>query len=185
MTSASWARRAGRAFLADRRGAAAAELALWATALMVPVLSIADLAFYTYQKMQVEMASQAGAGASWRVCNTSTLMPATANCTGLSAAVTTAVQSTSLATAVTATIAEGWYCVNGSSALVLIGSAGTIGTPLTATRPDCSSVGAPTVLAGEYMRVTTSYTFTAPYTGVSMASLLPSPITKTSWMRLR
>ena len=178
-------RRTGRRFWRNRRGAAAAEVALWATIIMVPVLSVADLAFYTYQKMQVELASQAGAGASWRVCNSSTLMPATANCTGLSAAVTTAVQSTSLGTSVTGAIAEGWYCVNGSRALVLIGSAGVIGTPLTATRPNCSSVGAPTVLAGEYVRVTTSYTFTPPYTGLSITSLLPSPITKTSWMRLR
>ena len=152
---------------------------------MVPVLSVADLSTYIFQKMQVELASQAGAGAAWRVCNTSTLMPATANCTGLSAAVTTAIQSTSLGSSVTATLAEGWYCVNGSTALVLIGSAGAIGTPLTATRPNCSSVGFATVLAGEYVKVTTSYTFTPPYTGLSMTSLLPSPITKTSWMRLR
>jgi Flp pilus assembly protein TadG len=174
-----------RRLLRDRRGAAAAEVALWATALMVPVLSIADLTFYTYQKMQVELASQAGVGAAWRVCNISSLMPATANCSGLSAAVTTAIQSTSLGSNVTASISEGWYCVNGSNALVLIGTAGTIATPLTATRPNCTSVGAPTVLAGEYVRVTTSYTFTPPYTGLSMTSLLPSPITKVSWMRLR
>lgn len=185
MTLPSWALGAGRAFRGDRRGAAAVEVALWATALMVPVLSVANLSTYIFQKMQVELASQAGAGAAWRVCNTSTLMPATANCPGLSSAVTTAVQSTSLASSITAAITEGWYCVNGSNALVLIGSAGSIGSPLTATRPNCSSVGASTVLAGEYVRVTTSYTFTAPYSGMSLTSLLPAAITRTSWMRLR
>jgi hypothetical protein len=39
-------------------------------------------------------------------------------------------------------------------------------------------------VAGEYIQVTTTYSFTNLFGAVSVAALLTSPITKTAWMKL-
>ena len=72
-----------------------------------------------------------GAQTAWKTCNTTNLLPATQNCTtsngaaaNLNAAVTTAIQSTSLGTLATLASgypAEGYYCVNSSGALESVG----------------------------------------------------------------
>ena len=71
--------------------------------------------------MQVENAAQMGIMSALSTC-AMTQIPATvgSNCSGLSAAVTTAIQSTSLGTAVTGAISEGYYCMNSSNVLILV-----------------------------------------------------------------
>ena len=171
-----------RRYQRDTSGAAAAEFALWVTVLTVPVYNVVDISFYTYQHMQVENAAQVAAQAVWQLCNTSAKLPATRNCANLTSALTSAAQSTSLGTGVTlptGSPTEGYYCVNGSNALVLVGA-------VTAAAPSsCSAfVAGNTSAPGDYAQVQVSYTYTPAFPGVSVVSLLATPIVKTAWMRL-
>ena len=84
----------------DQRGVAAVEFALVAGTLSFAMLNCTDVARFYVQRMQLENAARMGAQAAWNSCDT-TKLPATTNCTALTTAVTTAVQSTSLGTAVT------------------------------------------------------------------------------------
>jgi Flp pilus assembly protein TadG len=180
-------------FLRDRRGAAAVEMALVVVLLTIPLLNITDLGIYAYRRMLVENAAQAGAEEAWSFCNKATKLPATdtTKCPGFSTAVTNGVQSTSLTSSVTQAAgspAEGYYCATTSGALQLVGTAGTVGSPPTQPSPDtCAAVAGasdPTAAPGDYVTVSVTYTFTSPFSGVSVASLLPSPITKTTMTRL-
>src|SRR6202043_3818562 len=84
-------------FRDDRRGVAAVEFAGAAVFLVFGVLNAIDMGYYTYQRMEVENAAQVGAQAAWNTCYDPTYMlPATQKCSGLNAAITTAIQSTSL-----------------------------------------------------------------------------------------
>jgi Flp pilus assembly protein TadG len=177
-----------RPFVRDTRGAAAAEFVLWLAVLGVPLLSVVDLGVFALQKMQLELASQASVQTAWHRCDTPAKLPATRNCTGLASAMATAAQSTSLGTAVTiaeGSPVEGYYCTDGGGPLQVVGATGTIASPLTATRPNCSTVTTgSTTPAGDYIKVTVNYTYTPVFAGVSIASLLPTTITRTAWMRL-
>jgi Flp pilus assembly protein TadG len=179
---------AGARYRRDRRGSAAAEIAIWATALVVPVFGVADIGFYTYRKMQVEIAAQAAAAKAWQLCSTSTTLPAVKNCTGLLAGMNTALQGTNLGTGVTVSTGwplEGYYCVNASNVLTPVSTVVTIGATPSAPPADCTATRAgSTAPPGDYLQVRVTYTFTPPYSGLSVTSLLPSPITKTAWMRL-
>lgn len=173
-------------FLRDTRGAAAAELVLWITLMLAPVMSVMDVGFYAFQRMQVELAAQAGVQAIRLQCNDS-VAPLTKNCATFSSAVTTAVHGTLLADAISVKSgypSEGYYCVNGS-ALVLVGTSGTAGSPPTKPSPyTCDSVtGGSTAAPGTYVRVSVQHTYTPVFSGISVASLLPSPITATAWLR--
>lgn len=176
------------AFLADRRGAAAAEMALWLTVLVLPVSSVVDLGFYVFKRMQVELAAQAAVQAIRKECYDSNI-PITQNCANVTTVATTAAQSTLLGTGVTLSSgypAEGYYCVNGSNALVLVGASGRVGSPPTKPDPyDCSGVvGGSTSSPSIYARVGVTYAYTPPYAGISLASLLPSQIVSTAWLRI-
>ena len=178
-----------RRFLADLRGAAAAEFVLWVAILTVPVLSAVDIGVYAFQRMQLEIAAQAAVQTAWHVCNKTTLLPAVKNCAGLSAAMTSAAQGTSLGTTVTITttpVSEGYYCVNASNKLVLVGTTATFGATPAAPAPfDCHTVIAlSTAKPGDYIQVTASYAYAPVFPGVSVASLLTTPITRTAKMRL-
>jgi Flp pilus assembly protein TadG len=175
-------------FLSDRGGAAAAELALWLTLLILPVMSVIDIGFYVFQRMQVELAAQAAVQAIRRECYDSGV-PVTQRCANVTSAATTAAQSTLLANGVTLSSgypAEGYYCVNGSNTLVLVGSSGTVGSPPTKPNPyDCSGVvGGSTSSPSVYARVGVTYVYTPPFAGISVASLLQSPIVRTAWLRV-
>ncbi|MGH6908634.1 MAG: TadE/TadG family type IV pilus assembly protein [Phenylobacterium sp.] len=181
-----------RGFVSDTRGAATAEFVLWLAVIIVPFLSVIDLGVFAFQRMQLEIAGQAAAQAVWGSCDMTkspTRLPATRNCASLLSTITTAAQATSLGTSVTVPAGspvEGYYCTNGSNALVVVGATGTIAAPLTATRPNCSTVTpGSTTPAGDYIQVTVNYPYTPVFAGVSLASLLPSTITRTAWMRLR
>src|SRR5690242_4453321 len=102
-----------RAFGRDRRGTAAIEFAFFASFLSIATLNVAEVSIYIFQRMQVENATQMAAQAAWKTCDTSQL-PATTNCSGLTAAVTSSVRSTSLGSRVqlvSGSPSEGYYCV--------------------------------------------------------------------------
>lgn len=177
-------------FLRAQGGAAAAEFALVVAVMTVPLANIVDLAIYALRKVQVEMAAQAGVQAIPGLC-TPEQTPVTQYCTtGLLSQITTAVQSTSLGADVTVEAGspvEGYYCADPSTGdLQLVGSAGTIGSP--PTRPSdfsCAVVGSPSTSPGDYVQVTATYSFTPLFQNLSVAAMLPSPMARTAWRRVR
>ena len=173
----------------DEGGVAALEFALVGTFLVVGLLNAVDVGYYTYQRMTVENAAQAGAQAAWKNCNDpSTMLPATVNCTtqngaaaNLNNAITAAIQSSSLGTAVTLLSgypAEGYYCINSSGMLQAVGS-------LSSRPSDCSAAGNSALSPGDYILVGVTYTYAPLFPGISVmgASGITS-ITMTAWMRL-
>ena len=89
-------------FRSDARGAAAVEFGFVGLMFITGVLNAFELGRFAYQKMQVENAAYAGAQRAWKTCKETTMLPATQNqnCPGLNAAVTAAIQATSLGTKV-------------------------------------------------------------------------------------
>jgi Flp pilus assembly protein TadG len=170
-----------RLFRHDARATAAIEFAGAAMLLVMGLLNATDLGYYMYQRMEVENASHAGAQAAWKTCcDQSTMLPATENCPGLNGAITTAIQSTSLGTAVSLVSGyptEGYYCVNNSNVLQSVGS-------LSAKPSDCSAVGSSTTAPGDYVQVEVTYAY-APLFAVSVMGVSGiRSIVKTSWMLL-
>jgi len=169
-------------FRDDTRGTAAIEFAGASLLLVVGLLNAVDLGYYEHRRMEVENAAQAGAQAAWATCNDiSSMLPATQNCAGLNAAITAAIQSTSLGTAVSLASespTEGYYCVNGSNALQSVGS-------LNSKPADCTAAGNPTAAPGDYIQVGVTFNYAPLFPGVTVMSAWGiTSITKTSWMRL-
>jgi Flp pilus assembly protein TadG len=162
----------------DRRGLAAVEFAFIGTFGCFAALNMADIAIYTRDRMQVESAAQMGAQAAFATCDL-THVPATIDCPNMNAAVTTAVQSTGLGTAVTVASgypSEGMYCVNSSGQLVYVSDV--------YSRPDdCTSVGTPSNTPSDYVLVQVNYTYSPLFT-FSAASVFGTTISKTAWVRL-
>lgn len=176
-----WLCRNRRALRHDRRATAAVEFALAATLLVVGVLNAVDFGYYMYQRMEVENAAEAGAQAAWKTCNDqSTMLPATENCSNLNTVITTAIQNTSLGTAVSlvsGSPTEGYYCVDSSNTLQSVGS-------LSAKPTDCSSVGKSNVGPGDYIQVSVTCKY-APLFGISLMTATGiTSINMTTWMRL-
>jgi Flp pilus assembly protein TadG len=166
----------------DTRGTAAIEFGGASVILVAGLLNAVDLGYYEHRRMEVENAAQAGAQAAWATCNDiSTMLPATQKCAGLSAAVTAAIQSTSLGTAVSLASgfpAEGYYCVNASNALQSVGS-------LASKPADCTAAGNPNTLPGDYIQIGVTFTYAPLFPGVTVMSVWGiTTITQTSWMRL-
>lgn len=173
-------RRALRFFRRDAKGTAAIEFALVSLLLVVGLLNAVDFGYYMYQRMEVENAAQAGAQAAWKTCNQSPMYPATQNCSGLNAAITAAIQVTSLGTSVQLASGyptEGYYCVNASGQLQSVGS-------LSSKPANCSAVGNSSTSPGDYLQVQVTYSY-APLFGLTvMSSWGISSISMTSWVRL-
>lgn len=171
-------RRKREGFAANERGAAALEIALWLGVLVVPVLNVVDLGFYTFQKMQVEAAAQAGAQAAWEACSSLTAQPKGTACgAAMTTAMTTAIQSTSLGANVTlasGSPTEGAYCPDATEVLQPVGT----------YAQSCAAAGYPAGTAGDYVQVAVSYNYSPVFSGVSIVALLPTPIVRTAWMRL-
>ena len=114
-------------------------------------------------------------------CNELTYLPATTNCPVFSTAVSDGLKSTALGASVTlqaGSPAEAYYCINGSGALVYVSAV--------ASRPaDCSAAGMATLQPGDYLKTTTQYNYAPLFPGLTVASLLPTPIAKTSMIRLQ
>jgi Flp pilus assembly protein TadG len=185
-------RGAGRRFLNDRLGAAAVEFVLWCAVLVVPILSAIDIAYYAYQRMQVDLAAHAAAQAAFHSCDPMTQLPAASKCNSVVSNITAAAQSTSLGTSVTLASppTEGYYCANNANQLVLMGTLVPIiqdgGTGPTVPNPfTCSGVvSGSTSIPGDYITVTVTHNFTPIFVGISVANLLSAQIHRTVWMRL-
>jgi Flp pilus assembly protein TadG len=168
-----------RKFTKDRKGLAAIEFAIIAGVLCISVLNVSDLALYLFDDMQVKNAAEMGAQAAWSACDLNHV-PVTIRCSGYTSAVTRAVQSTSLTTAVTlrsGSPSEGFYCVNSAGALQYV--ADPYNPPT-----DCTAAGTPANQPGDYVKIQTTYTWTSLFPGMSIASALPATMTSTAWMRL-
>jgi|HubBroStandDraft_6_1064221.scaffolds.fasta_scaffold344034_2 Flp pilus assembly protein TadG len=162
-----------------RRGVAAIEFALFGGLLSFATLNVIDISRYITQQMQVANAAQMGAQAAWKACDLSHL-PATTNCSGLAAAVTNAVQSTSLGISVTlqgGSPSEGYYCVNASNALQYV-------SDVSASPADCSAAGMPNLQPGDYIRVQVTFAYAPLFPGVTVAGAFATPIAKIAMMRL-
>jgi Flp pilus assembly protein TadG len=163
----------------NQRGVAAIEFAMFGLFLSVGMLNVADIGIYLYERMEVENATEMGAQAAWKTCPLSQL-PATVNCSGLNAAVTTAVQSTSLGTQVSlqsGSPSEGYYCVNSSNALEYMSSV--------SSRPaDCTAAGEPSLQPGDYIVIQTTFSYAPLFPSITVASKFTTPITRTAMMRL-
>ena len=169
-----------RAAWADQRGVAAVEFGLFSILLFASLANVTDVSIYIYQRMQVENATEVAAQAALKTCSSSNSLPATINCANLLTAVQTAMQSTSLGTAVTlqnGSPSEGYYCVNASDALQLV--SGVNSKPA-----DCSAAGTPALQPGDYITIATTFTYTPLFAKLSVAATFPTPITKTAILRL-
>ena len=166
----------------DERGASALEFAIFAGILAFGLLNTADISIYIYKRMQVENATEMAAQAAWKACDPSKgYLPATLSCPNLTTAITQAAQSTALGNQVTIATGspqEGFYCLNDAGALQHIANA-SLNPPA-----DCSSTGLPGQQPGDYIRVTTSFSYAPLFPGVTVAGVFPTPIMKTSMMRL-
>jgi len=171
-----------RRFRRDAGGGAAIEFGIAAIFLVLGALNAVDFGYYMYQRMEVEYAAQVGAQAAWKTCyDTSTMLPATQNCTGLNNAITAAIHATSLGTNLSLNSGyptEGYYCANSSGALQSVGS-------LASKPANCSAAGNAAASPGDYIQVAVSYPYGPLFPGVTVMSLWGiSSISMTSWMRL-
>jgi Flp pilus assembly protein TadG len=170
-----------RHFCRESRGTAAIEFAAGALVLILGILNAVDLGLYEYKRMEVENAAQVGAQAAWKTCyDTSSMLPATVNCSGLNTAITAAIQSTSLGASVSLVSGyptEGYYCANSSGALQSVGS-------LSNKPTNCSAAGNSNVGPGDYIQVAVTYAY-APLFPMSVTTAWGvTSINMTSWMRL-
>ena len=171
-----------RSYRADVGGVAAVEFAIAAAILLVAMLNAVDVGLYEYRRMELENAAQVGAQAAWKTCyDTSTMLPATQNCPSLTSAITGAVQSTSLGSAVNLASGyptEGYFCVNSSGVLQ---SVGTVDSPRPA---NCSAAGNSSTSPGDYLQIGVTYSY-SPLFPTSVISIWGmSSIQMTTWMRL-
>ena len=173
-----------RLFGPDARGVAAIEFGVTGLLLVIGLLNAVDVGYYAYQRMEVENAAEVGSQAAWKNCNnlTTTMLPATQNCPGLNAAITTAIQSTTLGTAVSLASgypAEDYRCVNASNVLQSVGS-------VSSPPPNCAAAGNVAASPGDYLQVGVTYPYKPLFPGlISVMSVSGvTSITKTSWMRM-
>ena len=185
MFSLNRIRHAPRDLLDDRSGVAAIEFAFIAGFLCLGVVNVSDTGIYIFKHMQVENAAQMGAMSALKACDLSQL-PATGytngvyNCPNLNAAVTAAIQSTSLGTSVSlnGTLSEGYYCVSSSNTLILIAS-------VPSPRPnDCSTAGMGALQPIDYLRVPVTFSYASLFGGISVAGLFTTPINNTTMVRM-
>ena len=166
----------------DERGASALEFAIFAGMLAFGLLNTADISIYIYKRMQLENATEMAAQAAWKACDPSKgYLPATLSCPNLTTLMTQAAQSTGLGNQVTIATGspqEGFYCLNDAGALQHIANA-SLNPPA-----DCSSTGLPGQQPGDYIQVTTSFSYAPLFPGVTVAGVFPTPIMRTSMMRL-
>ena len=166
----------------DERGASALEFAIFAGILAFGLLNTADISIYIYKRMQLENATEMAAQAAWKACDPSKgYLPATLSCPNLTTLMTQAAQSTGLGNQVTIATGspqEGFYCLNDAGALQHIANA-SLNPPA-----DCSSTGLPGQQPGDYIQVTTSFSYAPLFPGVTVAGVFPTPIMRTSMMRL-
>lgn len=170
-----------RLFLDNNRASTSTEFAAAATVLLIGVLNTLDVGYYAYKRMLVQNSAEVGGQAAWKTCNDpSTMLPATQKCSGLNAAVTSSIQSTSLGTSVSLVSGypkEGYYCATASNSLQSVGT-------LSSKPADCSAAGNASGTPGDYVQIEVTYKFTPLFGMTAVSALGISSITATSWMRL-
>lgn len=150
----------------DRSGTAIIEFALAAPILVVLLLNLFDFSVLIWSIMQTDYSARMGAQAAVKTCVGKT-PPALTNCAGLSGAVTTAAQSTSLGTHVTVTggyPAEEFYCTS-SNTLQSIGT-----SPPNPYNCSSATPSDPSATPGDYIVVQVNYSYTPTFSGLSLAS---------------
>jgi Flp pilus assembly protein TadG len=171
-----------RALSADQRGVAAIEFGIFSVLLALALANVVDVTMYLYQRMQAENATEVAAQAAWKTCDL-TVLPLTTDCSTLAASVTAvqnALGSTSLGTRValvSGSPSVGYYCVNSSNALQYVSA-------ISSKPADCTVAGTPSLQPGYYIQVQTTFTYTPIFPGMSISSTFPTPINRTSLMRL-
>jgi Flp pilus assembly protein TadG len=171
-----------RAMSTDQRGVAAIEFGIFSVVLALALANVVDVTMYLYQRMQAENATEVAAQAAWKACDL-TVLPPTTDCSTLAASVTavqSALASTSLGTRVALVSGSptvGYYCVNSSNALQYV-------SDISSKPADCTVAGTPTLQPGYYIQIQTTYTYTPIFPGMSIAGTFPTPINRTSLMRL-
>jgi len=167
----------------DQCGASAIEFAIFAGILSFGLLNVADITVYIYQRMQVENATEMAVQAAWKACDwTKGYVPATTKCTGLTSAITAAVQSTTLGNQVslqTGSPSEAYYCVNSSGAIQ------NVGAVTSAPPTDCSATGNAGQHPADYIQITTTFSYAPMFPGVTVAGAFATPIIRTGMMRLQ
>jgi len=171
-----------RAMSTDQRGVAAIEFGIFSVLLALALANVVDVTMYLYQRMQAENATEVAAQAAWKTCDL-TVLPLTTDCSTLAASVTAvqnALGSTSLGTRValvSGSPSVGYYCVNSSNALQYV-------SDISSKPADCTVAGTPTLQPGYYIQVQTTFTYSPIFPGMSISSTFPTPINRTSLMRL-
>ncbi len=165
----------------DRHGTAAIEFAFFVGFLSVATLNVAEISVYIFQRMQVANATQMGAQAAWKTCDTSQLLPATTNCAGLTTAVTNSVQSTPLGSRVqlqSGYPSEGYYCVTAQNVLQYVSS-------VDSKPADCSAVGNAAAQPADYITIQTTFNYAPMFHGLTVGGLFSTTIQQTTIMRLQ
>lgn len=157
------------------------ELALILGVSTALMLNGVEASRYYYAQMELENAAQMAAQNVFRVCDTAAKLPATIKCTERTNAINTALQSTSLGSAVTLSSGyptEAYYCVSTAGVLTQVAA-------VTATKPtDCSSVGSASDTPGLYLTIQAQYTFTPIFDGITIGSALPATVQTSTMTRL-
>lgn len=166
------------AFRKDSRGIAGLEFAVIGGFLCAAIVNVADISIYLYKRMQVENAALVGTMSALKACDPSHL-PATVNCPGLTAAVTAAIQSTSLGNAISLSgaISEGYYCINSSNVLQYM-------SDVSSKPANCAAAGMAALQPSDYIRVAVTFSYSPVFSGLSVAGLFVTPITKTAMVRM-
>lgn len=202
--------RSPRQFVAVEHGAAAVEFAFALFLLTIPILNVVDLAFYAFGWMQTQNAAQMGAQAAFSNCNNANDLPAATTCFQSNSAnnmtlfdvVNQGIQESALNNTVSlsgSSVVDGYYCSTSGNVLTLVGTAGSayadggaVGStantsdvaPSTGGVTTCSGYQDANAAPGEYVSVTVTHTFTPIFSSVSVASLLPSVMTATAYVRI-
>jgi Flp pilus assembly protein TadG len=173
-----------KAMSTDQSGVAAIEFGIFSVLLALALANVVDVTMYLYQRMQAENATEVAAQAAWKACDlTVPPLTMTTDCSTLAASVTAvqnAVGSTSLGTRVALVSGSptvGYYCVNSSNALQYVSA-------ISSKPADCTAAGTPSLQPGYYIQVQTTFTYTPIFPGMSISSTFPTPINRTSLMRL-
>jgi Flp pilus assembly protein TadG len=171
-----------KAMSTDHSGVAAIEFGVFSVLLALALANVVDVTMYLYQRMQAENATEVAAQAAWKTCDL-TVLPLTTDCSTLAASVTAvqnALGSTSLGTRVSLVSGSpsvGYYCVNSANALQYVSA-------ISSKPADCTVAGTPTLQPGYYIQVQTTFTYNPIFPGMSISSTFPTPINRTSLMRL-
>ena len=172
-----------RRLLRDRTGSAAVEMALVMGTLTTVMLNGVEIARYYYAQMQVQNATQMAGQAVWKACDSASKAPATVRCPARTTAMTNALQSTSLGSAITLSTGyptEGYYCAATADGALTLVAAATAAKPAT-----CYPTGSAADTPGDYIVIQAEYTYAPIFSGVTVGSLMPATLQSTTRMRIR